>query len=293
MGRSEEGAKKLRAASYSILVNAFLIAIKIIVALVTGSLAVMAELFHSLFDITASVFAYFGIKKAGEPADKTHLYGHEKFENLSSLAQTILIVLTSLFIIYEAVRRIGSPKNVEYAELGFLVMVITIVIDYFVSGYLHRTSKQHGSTALEADAYHFTTDLWGAMAVIVGLFFVHMGFPVFDSIAALAVAFMMFYVSYGLGKRSLYVLIDKSPPDDVMNKIRSVASSVKGVAYFHRLKARQAGNRIFVEFDMHVSSDMTIREAHALSHQVKKKLIKEIPAIKDVTIHVEPDSSKN
>lgn len=104
--------KKLRAASFSIGVNVFLILMKLVVAFVTGSLAILAELAHSFFDMLASMFAYLGIKKAGEPADETHHYGHEKYENLSSLAQTVLIVITSMLVIYEAISRIISPKPI-------------------------------------------------------------------------------------------------------------------------------------------------------------------------------------
>lgn len=161
------GSKKLRAASFSIIVNAFLISMKAVVALITGSLAILAELAHSFFDIIASIFAYVGIKKAIEPADGSHLYGHEKFENLSSFAQTILIVVTSVLIVYEAINRIIVPKKLEATEIGLVVMLVIIGIDYFLSRYLHKSSKQYGSSALEADAYHFTTDLWGALAVII------------------------------------------------------------------------------------------------------------------------------
>jgi cation diffusion facilitator family transporter len=280
---------KLHAASFSVGVNLFLIVLKLIVAFLTGSLAVLAELLHSVFDLLASVFAYLGIRKADEPADGTHHYGHEKFENLSSLAQTILIVITSIIVIYEAMSRISNPTVIESSELGVAVMLITIVVDYRLSKFLHKASRDHGSAALEADAYHFTTDLWGALAVIVGLVFVSLGYPIFDSLAAIVVALLMLRISYHLGAKALHVLLDKSPPADVVGKIGEVIKSTPGVKSFHKLRARQAGSRILIEVHIQVSPEMTVKESHLLSHEVKERLMKEVSSIKEATIHVEPD----
>jgi cation diffusion facilitator family transporter len=287
---SVQRSEKLRAASMSIGVNVFLIIMKLAVAIITGSLAIFAELAHSFFDMIASTFAYTGIKKAEEPADETHHYGHEKFENLSSLAQTILIVITSVIIIYEALDRIRFPKPIEATELGLIAMVVTIGVDYFVSKYLHKAGEEHGSSALEADAYHFTTDLWGAIAVIVGLVFVMAGFTMFDSIAAIFVALLMLWISYHLGKKSINALMDVSPSDAVMEQICTVISSTPGVENFHKLKARNIGNKMLVELHVHVSHCITVQEGHDISHDVKERLMAEFQNIKEVTIHVEPDN---
>jgi cation diffusion facilitator family transporter len=283
------GKKKLRAASYSIGVNFFLILLKSSVALITGSIAILAELAHSVFDMLASILAYVGIRKAEQPADPTHLYGHEKFENLSSFAQTVLIVFTSVIIIFESASRIVAPKKIEATELGLLVMLVTIAIDFFVSRFLHRSSRDYGSSALEADAYHFTTDLWGAITVIVGLGFVIAGFPVFDSIAAIVVALLMFWISYKLGKKSLNVLMDRSPSRETMERIANVIESTPNVKHFHKLKARQAGNKVFIDVHLQLKPKITIRKGHYIAHRVKRRLLREIPDVKEVTIHVEPD----
>ena len=284
------GNKKLKAASYSLYVNVFLIILKVSVVYATGSLAILAELLHSGFDLLASVFAYMGIKKAEEPADNSHPYGHEKFENLSSLAQTILIVLTSLFIIYEAVSRIFSKEHavVGSTELGIGVMVLTIFIDYFLSRYLHGASSEYGSAALEADAYHFTTDLWGAIAVIVGLVFVMLGYPVFDSIAALFVAMLMLWISYHLGLKSFNVFMDTSPPVEVIKAIEEILSNIPGVGSYHKLRVRQAGSKLIVDVHIQVSPKMSVEEGHYIAHEVKAGLLKKNADIKEVTVHVEP-----
>jgi len=287
-----DGGRKLRAASFSLGVNVLLILLKLSVVLVTGSLAILAELLHSFFDMLASLFAYIGIRKAQEPADESHLYGHDKFENLSSLAQTILIVVTSFLVIYEAVNRIASPTKIESTELGLGVMVITIVIDYFLAKYLHKTSRDYGSAALEADAYHFSTDLWGAISVIVGLVFVMLGFPVFDSLAAIVVALLMLWISYKLGTKALHVLMDRSPPQEYIDKIRNAISSTTGVESFHKLRVRQAGSRYLVELHIQVSPKKSVEEGHYIGHDVKARVMKDVPNIKEVTVHVEPKTSR-
>ena len=287
-----DGGRKLRAASFSLGVNVLLILLKLSVVLVTGSLAILAELLHSFFDMLASLLAYIGIRKAQEPADESHLYGHDKFENLSSLAQTILIVVTSFLVIYEAVNRITSPTKIESTELGLGVMVLTIVIDYFLAKYLHKTSRDYGSAALEADAYHFSTDLWGAISVIVGLVFVMLGFPVFDSLAAIVVALLMLWISYKLGTKALHVLMDRSPPQEYIDKIRNAISSTTGVESFHKLRVRQAGSRYLVELHIQVSPKKSVEEGHYIGHDVKARVMKDVPNIKEVTVHVEPKTSR-
>jgi len=283
-----DGEKKLHAAWFSVYVNIFLILMKTAVAVLTGSLAILAELAHSFFDLAASVLAYVGIRKAHEPPDKDHPYGHERYENLSALAQTLLIVITSLLILHEATKRISSPKKLESMEIGLVAMLVTIGIDYFLSRYLHKSSKRYASSALEADAYHFTTDLWGALAVIVGLIFVIIGFPIFDAIAAMAVAVLMLWVSFKLAKKSVNALMDTSPPPEIMDHIGRIISASPGIVRYHKLKARHAGNRFLVEFHVHVSPEMPVKEAHDITHDIKTQIMKEITYVKDVTIHIEP-----
>jgi cation diffusion facilitator family transporter len=187
------------------------------------------------------------------------------------------------------VSRIVSPRKIEATELGLLVMVVTIAIDYFVSRYLHRASRDFGSSALEADAYHFTTDLWGAITVIVGLGFVIAGFPVFDSVAAIIVALLMLWISYRLGKKALNALMDISPSQETMGRIGNIIGSTKGVRHFHKLKARQVGNRLLIDVHIQLPSRITIRKGHYIAHRVKRRLVKELPDIKEVTVHIEPD----
>lgn len=286
------GSKKLHAASFSFFVNLGLIIFKGIVFFLTGSIAILAESLHSLFDLLASVFAYIGIKHAEKPADAEHLYGHEKYENLSSLAQTILIVITSIVILNEAAKRIHYPKTIEFLWAGIAVTIVAIIADLFISRYLHKASEKFGSHALEAGAYHFTTDLWSSTTVLAGFIFVYLGFPMFDSIAAIVVALMMLWISYKLAVKSINILMDKAPSNEVIEKVGRIIMSFKSVKVFHKLRARHAGNKILVQFHIHISEKKTVKQGHMLAHKMKERIMKEISGVKDVLIHVEPYNPK-
>lgn len=279
---------KLKAALLSIIVNVTLTIAKVGVGILTNSLGVIAEALHSFFDLLASVFAYLGIRKAQEAADLTHPYGHEKFENLSSLVQTILILLTALWVGWEAIGRLQAPQLLSSTALGLGMMLAALVIDYFFSKFLHDVSRREGSAALEADAYHFTSDMWSTTAVIIGLVAANLGFPQVDALAALLVAAMMARLSYRLGMKSINVLLDKGASIAEVEGIVKIVSSTKGIKGYHKLRTRHAGSRLAVDLHIQVDGSMPLEKAHRLSHKLKGRLTSQMPAVKDVLIHIEP-----
>ena len=284
-----ETRRKLRAASMSVAANIALIFVKIVVAFASGSIAILAEVLHSIFDLLASLLSFLGIQQAAKPADDDHPFGHEKFENLSGLAQMLLIVITALLVIYEAMRRIFFPNhNIGNIPVALGVMILTLAVDIIVSRYLHRVSSDTGSVALEADAYHFSTDLWSAVAVIVGLGFVWLGLPVFDSIAAIIVALLMLYIAYHLGVKSINVMLDRGPGLRVMEQLDRSIQDTDGVENYHHLRMRMSGSKLLGEVHLRVRGTMTVRESHDLAHMVKRRVMEDNPRIKDFTIHVEP-----
>ncbi|VVB66841.1 Ferrous-iron efflux pump FieF [Candidatus Norongarragalina meridionalis] len=281
-------AEKLRAASVSIIANVFLIAIKLAVALMTNSIGVIAEVLHSLFDLVASVFAYLGIQKAEQPPDRTHLYGHERFENMSALVQTLLLVITSVLIIFEAWDRIQHPVALGMTELGIAVIALSIVIDYLVAKFLHKASDKHGSSALQADAYHFSTDLLTSVAVVIGLIGVRMGFTIADSLAAVLVALAMLFISFKIGTESVSVLLDASPPEELMGRIAMDVSKTRGVRGYHSLRARRSGSKYFIDVSVHLDSSYSLKKAHAIAQALERKLKRDFPEVADVVVHEEP-----
>src|SRR2546430_7779075 len=161
---------KAAAALYSVAVNLVLIAAKLLVGLLTGSVAILADAAHSFLDLSASIFAFAGIRTAQKPADEDHAWGHAKAENISSLIQMFLLGATCIAIVIESVRRLVVPGTVRVAWFSFVVVLAAMVIDIVVSRYLQRVSRAHGgSAALDADALHFASDLWASLAVFFAL----------------------------------------------------------------------------------------------------------------------------
>ncbi len=287
-------SQKLKAASISILINILLFISKIAISFFTGSIGLFAESIHSLFDLFASIAAYLGIKKAEEPDDENHHYGHEKYENLSSLFQSILIIGTSILIFWQVYQRLKEPTPVKNSEIGMVFIFITMIITFFVSRYLSNVSKKEGgSHALEADSAHFFTDVLSSISVFIGLLLVRLGFPFGDPLAAFGVGLVMLYISIDLLKRSFYVFMDFSPDDESVSTIKRFLEEEirkKRITRYHKLRARMAGSSILLEFHIHVPRRLSVSKAHGISSEIKKGLKKEVPKIKDATIHIEPDS---
>jgi cation diffusion facilitator family transporter len=283
-------SSKLKAASVSILVNVVLLISKIIVATLTGSIGLIAESAHSLFDLIASGLAYFGIKKAEQPSDSRHHYGHHKFENLSSLLQALLITGTACIVIFESYQKLLSPHVIENSEIGIILMIITIPVTFFTSRYLAKIAKKTGgSQALEADSAHFTTDVLGSIAVLLGLLIAKLGYTIGDPLAAMVVGLIMIYISIKLIKDSFVVFMDYSPDEATMKKINKAVKANKDIVNFHNLKARMAGNQIFVDLHIRLKKNMPVEKAHAISHELKRSIMKKVPQVNNVTIHIEPD----
>ena len=293
MDAVEPTAQKLRASSVSVYVNVMLLSIKIVVGVLTGSLGILAEVAHSLLDLAASGFAYLGIKRANVPPDDEHLYGHEKYEPFSSLVQTALLAITSIWIFYEAGLRLVHGFEIATGSIlyyGIAVMAVAIFVDTMTSRYLFRNAKQYHSSALEVDAYHFSTDIYSSTAVLIGLIASRFGYQVVDPIAAILVAVIMLSTSIKLGRRSISVLVDGAPPKETIEKINEVLTESAGIVSYHDLRARQVGGRVFVDVSIHVSPDLSLDYAHNIADELEIKLREEIPAVKEVIIHIEPDA---
>lgn len=282
--------KKLGAATFSMFVNIGLLASKIVAAFITNSIGLYAESAHSLFDLVASVLAYLGIRKAEEPSDKTHHYGHEKFETLSSMLQALLITGTSFIVIFEAWQTLSVPSEVGMSEVGIALMLVSIPIAYYTSKRLSNVAKEEGgSQALEADSAHFTTDIISSFSVLIGLVLVRFGFGFGDPLSAFVVALVMLYISFELLKGSFLVFMDFSPDQDIMGRIEGVLIAEDRITRFHKLRARYAGNKILVDVHIHVPHHTGIKQAHSVAHDLKENIIAAVPQVKEVNIHIEPD----
>lgn len=262
---------------------------KLIIGLLTGSLGILSEALHSGLDFVAAAITYFAVKISDKPADENHHYGHGKYENLSAFVETLLLFVTCIWIIYEATNRLISGKTeIEISYWSYLVVIASIIIDYSRSKALMRVAKKYNSQALEADALHFSTDIWSSAVVLIGLVCAQFGFFMADSIAALIVAAIVIFIAFRLGKRSIDVLLDRTSIDTYV-KVEDLLKTIPEVLRYHNLKIRTSGAYTFIELNIHVNPDLTIEKAHEISHHVEETICKNIEKC-EVHVHEEPEN---
>jgi cation diffusion facilitator family transporter len=285
----EQNALKFKVALSSVFAAVFLTAIKLIFALITGSLGLLSEFAHSGLDLIAALLTVFSVRLSGRPADRKHHYGYGKIENLSAVAQVVFLLVTCAYIIYEGIARLFF--NVEYELVitpwAYAVMGISILVDISRSRLLKKVAVQTHSQALEADAMHFSTDIWSSSVVILGLLFV--GFNISreaDAIAALIVCIFVIYVSFSLAKRAVGQLMDKVP-EGLYESIIERVSAIDGVEDIKLLRVRESGPKVFVDMTIYISRTLPFQEAHEIMDKVENK-IHELRSNSDITIHSEP-----
>ncbi len=290
MIRTKTGAAMLSVAS-----NSILIALKIIAGAITGSIAIITEAVHSSIDLLASVVAFVSVRKADEPADREHPYGHEKLENLAAAIEGMLILLGAGIIIYEATRRLVSEVEVESLGIGIAVIAFSAVANVGVSTFLSRRARALGSPALEGDAAHLRADALTSLGVLAGLVLVELtDEPAFDAIAALLVAAAIVVAGLRIVTRSGRVLVDESPPANELDLIETAIAAERSgateIAGYHKLRARRAGARRYIDLHLQFRSGTTLERAHSLAHRVRSRIESELPH-SEVLIHVEPEQS--
>lgn len=284
---------KSAAAALSIASNSVLIALKLAAGAITGSIAILTEAIHSLVDLVASVVAFVSVRKADEPADADHPYGHEKVENLAANIEGILILVGAAVIVYEATHRLAAGSEVESLGIGIAVMGFSVLANLVVSGVLYRGAREHDSAALEGDAAHLRADALTSAGVLVGLGLVEItGVVAFDSITALLVAVAIVWAGIRIIRRSSGVLVDEVLPEEEMDRIEAAIAAARTpeVAGYHKLRARRAGRRRHIDFHVQYRSGTTLERAHELAHQMRDRIEAAIPQA-EVLIHAEPETS--
>ncbi|MDQ3935883.1 MAG: cation diffusion facilitator family transporter [Actinomycetota bacterium] len=290
----EHAARKSSAARLSIVSNSLLIVLKLVAGAVTGSIAIVTEAVHSSIDLMASIVAYFSIRKAEEPADESHPYGHEKVENLAAALEGVLILVGAGIIVYESSRRLMDPPEVESLGFGIAAIGVSVVVNLGVSGYLYRRARQTHSPALEGDAAHLRTDAITSLAVLAGLALVAItDVRALDPIVALAVAAAIVWAGIRLISRSSRVLVDEALPDE---ELAAVAQAIEDsgspeVAGFHKLRARRAGSRRYIDLHVQFKAGTTLERAHELSHELQGEIRRRVHRA-DVLIHIEPEARR-
>jgi cation diffusion facilitator family transporter len=289
--------EKKSVALRSVIAAVGLTGFKIVVGLATGSLGILAEAAHSGLDLMAAVITFLAVRISGKPADRDHRYGHGKVENLSALFETLLLLVTCFWILYEATHRLlYHAADLRVTFWSFAVMITSIIVDVSRSRILYRAARKYNSQALEADALHFSTDIWSSAVVIVGLVCVKISEWVpnvaflrhADSVAAMMVGLIVVYVCVKLGIRTIQALLDVAP-SGVEDKIISAVECLPGVTDCHHVRFRYSGPQLFVDIHILVDGDQTLKEAHTLTEEIEYVIQQFLPNA-DVTVHPEPST---
>ena len=287
--RSKSGA-----AGLSIVSNSVLIALKIAAGAITGSIAIITEAVHSSIDLVASVIAFISVRKAAEPADADHPYGHERVENLAAVIEGMLIVVGAGIIVYEATNRlVDPPGEIDALAVGIGVAAFSTVANVAVSTFLFRRARELRSPALEGDAAHLRTDAMTSAGLLVGLGFVEVtGVIAFDAITALVIAVAIVAAGIRILSRSSRVLVDEAPPPEELDRIEEAIASARTpeVVGYHKLRARHSGSHHHIDLHVQFESGTTLERAHAIAHKLRHAIEDALPD-SDVLIHVEPEGS--
>ncbi len=291
VGPAAQAPSKVKAARLSIISNSILIALKVVAGAVTGSIAILTEAAHSAIDLVAAIVAYFGVRKADEPADEDHPWGHAKIENLAAAIEGMLILVGAGIIIFEGVRRLVDTPEVDSLGFGIAVIGFSAVANVVVSQYLYRQAALTDSPALAADAAHLRTDAATSTGVLVALVLVQVtGVEWIDPAVALVVAAAIVGAGVRILSRTSRVLVDETLPESELAAVRAAIEEHGSdeVTGFHKLRARRAGSRRYIDLHVQFAEGTTLRRAHEVTHELQREIRDRVRGA-DVLIHLEPE----
>ncbi len=279
--------KKTRAAAFSIGSNILLVVVKLLVGIMSGSVAILAEALHSAIDLLAAIIAFFSIRIADSPADESHPFGHGKAEAISGAIEATLIMVAGVWIIYESVRKLQSGTKLQNIELAFSVMALSALINFFISRYLLKVAKEQDSLALEADGHHLSTDVWTSAGVAVGMGLVWItGFHAMDSVVALLVALWIAFIGLRLTMKATDQLMDRGLPEEELDRIRRLLDGEDRISGWHGLKTRKSGATRQVIVHIECDGQTSLAKAHDIADDLERKIAEQVPPA-TVDIHMD------
>lgn len=284
--------KKL-VATTSIASNAIIIVLKFIAGFVSGSISIISEAVHSFSDFLASILTFFAVSRSSEPADKEHPFGHGKYEDMSGFIEGLLIVLASVYIVYEASKKLifGYHAEIE-SELCIFVMAFAVLANIIVSKYLFFVAKKSNSVSLYADAEHLRTDVFSSLGVLLGLIAIKItGLTILDPIIAIIVAGIIFKAGYTIMKQTLNNLLEGSISKNEMEEITKILDTFQNIKGYKDLKARNIGPMIKMELTVLFDNDMKIYDCHKICDDIEHAITNKIGNI-SIIIHSEPEHAE-
>ncbi|MGL5651396.1 MAG: cation diffusion facilitator family transporter [Paraclostridium sp.] len=285
--------RRIKIAFLSVLSNTTLIFLKIVAGVLSGSVSIISEAIHSGMDLMASIVALLSVKHSVRPADRNHPFGHGKIENISGLFEGVLIFIAAGLIIKEAVKKIFTPAEIEQSYIAIAVMIISALVNFFVSKELYKVAKEEDSMALEADALHLKTDIYTSLGVAIGILLMQItGILMLDSIVAILVALLIIKEAWELSKNAFENLIDVRLSESEELEIKSIIKSHDNEFIdYHKLKTRKSGNMKHIDFHITVNPNCTVKEGHDIITRLKKDMNERLNNTR-VTIHLDPYKEK-
>jgi len=278
---------KISVARLSIISNTFLIILKVVAGILSGSVSIISEAIHSSMDLIAAIIAYFSVSVSDNPPDSRHPYGHGKVENISGVIEALLIFIAAIWIIIEAVKKLlGGPIELDSIGIGSIVMLVSAIVNALVSKRLYKVALETNSVALEADALHLKTDVYTSLGVAAGLGLIMLtGIKWLDPVVAIAVAVFIIFESFNLLNKAFSPLLDTAWKDKDIEELENRLKNLE--VNYHDLRTRIAGNYLFIDLHIQIPEDISVGDAHRYCDKIENEL-KVAYRNLSVTIHVEP-----
>lgn len=284
--RNKTGTK---ASLVAIIANCFLTVFNIIVGLMSGSYALVSEGGHTLSDVTTSIIAYAGFRIGQKPADKEHPLGHGRAEAISGLIIVVFLAIVAYEIITGAFVKIIHPELITVPDFYAAIMaVIGIFVNYYISEYIIKLGKEIRSPAIVADGKHQRTDIFTSVAILISVIIANIGYPILDPIVGLLIGLLIIKTAYDIAKENVDNIMGKVPSQELIKKIKTVADLTPNAQGAHNIKVDYLGSYATAYLHVQVDGDMPLRESHKIAHEVEDNILKTIPEIKSVMVHVCP-----
>ncbi len=280
--------KANKAIRASIILNILLTIFKIFAGFMGKSSAMIADGFHTLSDIVSSIVVFFGLKVASKKADKKHPYGHERYELIFSKILSSLLIITGFIIGYEAFSSLSSGDYSKPGSIALIAALLSIIVKEIMFRFTIRTAKEINSLSLEADAWHHRSDVYSSIATFLGIVGARLGYPILDPILALIVAGLIVKVGIDIYMESISGLVDEAADKEMIENVKDCVNSISEIKEFKDLKTRKFGSKVYVDIDIMVRADMTVKEGHDIAKKLHDKVEEKYSDVKHIMVHVEP-----
>lgn len=286
--------EKKFAATLSVISNTVLTVLKLVAGIISGSISIISETVHSLSDLLASAITYIAVSRSSLPADKTHPFGHGRYEDISGFIEGLLIIFASFLIIEEAIKKTIFGVNLETNNyIGIAAMSVSVIANFFVSRYLYKVAKKSESISLYADAEHLKTDILSSLGVLIGLVLIKFtGYVILDSIIAMLVALIILQAGFKISKQSFNNLLDCALPDSDIAKIKEIINSKKEVLFCKEIKSRRIGSEKKFEIVLVFDRNIELYKCHDVCNEIEACIRSEFDHV-NIVIHQEPMTKSN